>query len=77
MERRCILAKDRQTQLDYWVCCIAFLFDLNFSISIQYVRDNHYVDRLLNRINYRREETKKKIENIRECANEYMEERGE
>lgn len=76
MERRCILTKDRQTQLDYWVCCLAFLFDLNFNQSIQYVRENNYIDKLINRITYRREETKKKMENIRQCANEYMEERG-
>lgn len=76
MERRCILAKDRQTQLDYWVCCIAFLFDLNFAVSIRYIRDNNYIDKLINRIPYKREETQKKMENIRTCAKEFILERG-
>jgi len=76
MERRCILLKDRQTQLDYWVSYLAFLFDLNFAISIRYVRDNGYVDKLIGRIVYKREETQKKMENIRKCAKEFIEERG-
>ena len=75
MQHKCIKLEDRKTIIDYWVCVIAFIFDLNFDISLQYVKENNYIDILVNRIEYKNDTTKQKMEDIRKCAKEYIEDR--
>lgn len=73
MKHKCIRLEDRKTIIDYWICVIAFIFDLNFDISLNYVKENNYIDILVDRINYKNEDTKQKMEDIRRCAKEYIE----
>ncbi len=75
IKHKCIKLEDRKTIIDYWVCVIAFIFDLNFDISLKYVKENNYIDILINRIDYKNADTKKKMEDIRECAKKYIENR--
>ena len=72
MQQKCIKLEDRKTIIDYWVCVIAFIFDLNFNISLQYVKENNYIDILVDRLEYKNESTKQKMEDIRKCAKEYI-----
>lgn len=73
IQHKCIMLSDRKTLIDYWVCVIAFIFDLNFDISLKYVKDNNYIDILIDRIEYKNNDTKQKMEQIRICAKEYIE----
>lgn len=75
MQHKCIKLEDRKTIIDYWVCVIAFTFDLNFKISLQYVKENNYIDSLVDRIEYKNKNTKQKMEDIRKCANKYIDDR--
>ena len=75
MKHKCIKLEDRQTQIDFWVCVIAFIFDLNVDISLKYVKENDYIDILIDRIEYKNNDTKQKMEDIRKCANKYIENR--
>ena len=75
MQHKCIKLEDRKTIIDYWVCVIAFIFDLNFNISLQYVKENNYIDSLVGRIEYKNKNTKQKMEDIRRCAKEYIDDR--
>lgn len=72
MNEKCIELKDRKTIIDYWVCALAFIFDLNFDISLKYVKDKNYIDILINRIKYENRDTKVKMEEIRKCAKNYI-----
>ncbi|WP_347996111.1 HD domain-containing protein [uncultured Eubacterium sp.] len=72
LSHKCIKLEDRKTIIDYWVCVIAFIFDLNFDISLQYVKDSNYIDKLIDRIEYKDKEIKEKMEQIRKCGNEYL-----
>ena len=72
MKQKCIKLEDRKTIIDYWVCVIAFIFDLNFDISLKYVQENNYIDILVDRIKYKNDDTKQKMEDIRKCAKEYI-----
>lgn len=72
MKYKCIRLEDRKTIIDYWVCIIAFIFDLNFDISLKYVKKNNYIDALIDRIEYKNEVTKQKMEDIRKCAKDYI-----
>ncbi len=73
MNHKCIKLKDRKTQIDFWICIIAFIFDLNFDISLQYIKDNNYINKLIDRIDYKNEDTKSRMEEIRKSAKEYLE----
>lgn len=73
MSHKCIKLENRQTQIDFWVCVIAFIFDLNFDISLKYVKENDYIDILIDRIEYKNDITRQKMEDIRKCAKEYLE----
>ena len=72
INEKCIKLEDRKTIIDYWVCVLAFIFDLNFDISLKYVKDRNYIDILIDRISYEDIETKKKMEEIRNCAKNYI-----
>ncbi len=72
MKHKCIELEDRKTIIDYWVCVIAFIFDLNFDISLKYVQENNYIDSLVDRIEYKNDDTKQKMEDIRKWAKEYI-----
>ena len=72
MKHKCIRLEDRKTIIDYWVCILAFIFDLNFDISLKYVKENNYIDILIDRIEYKNETTKQKMEDIRKCAKDYL-----
>lgn len=72
MNRKCIVKKDRKTQIDFWISYIAFIFDLNFNISLKYIYDNNYIDKVINRIEYKNVETNKKMEEIRKFSKEYI-----
>lgn len=77
MKHKCIKLEDRKTIIDYWVCVIAFIFDLNFDISLKYVQENNYINILVDRIDYKNDDTKQKMEDIRKCAQEYIKKRNE
>ncbi len=72
MKHQCILAEDIKTILDNWICLLAFIFDLNFAVSIQDVKEHQYIDKLIDRIEYKNNDTKQKMEQIRKCAKEYL-----
>ncbi len=72
LECKLIKLDDRKTQIDYWICIIAFIFDLNFNISLDFIEKKNYVDILVDRIKYQNTDTKEKMEIIRKCAKEYL-----
>ena len=67
-----ILSSDRVTYMDHWVSFIAFIFDMNYDASLEFIKDKNYIDILVDRIDYSNEDTKKKMENIRRISNDYI-----
>ena len=70
-----IVYVDRKTPMDCWVSYLAYIFDLNFKESLKYIKDNNYIDKLIDRISYTNIDTKQKMEQIRIKSNQYMEEK--
>lgn len=68
----CVKLTDRKTPLDYLTCILAFMFDLNFSITYKIVKDNNYVNHLIDRFDYKIPDTKEKMETIRKIINSYV-----
>ena len=69
---KCVDIHDRETLLDYWVCILAFAFDLNFKQSYEIVQNNNYIDNLIDRLTYNDFDTKQRIEYIRNIINNFI-----
>jgi len=58
--------------IDKIIRIIAFIFDLNFKESFKIIKDNNYIDKIIDRFEYELEETKNQMKEIRNIANKYI-----
>lgn len=72
MNYKTIISSERKTPMDNWVSYIAFLFDINFTPSFQYIKEKDYIMALINRIKYIDFDTISKMKQIKECALNYL-----
>ena len=72
---KCVDIHDRTTLLDYWVCVLAFVFDLNFKETYQIVKDNDYINILIDRFKYNDSETITRMEYIRNIINDFIDDK--
>mgnify|MGYP000040106070 FL=1 len=75
LSQKCVYIHDRVTPLDFWVCILAFTFDLNFDVTYKIVKENDYINILIDRFDYKDKETKSRMENIRVIINKFIDER--
>lgn len=75
LDKKCVDIHDRVTPLDFWVCILAFTFDLNFDVSYKIVKENDYINVLVDRFEYKDMETKNRMEKIRKIINGYINEK--
>lgn len=73
MNNKCVDIHDRKTPLDYWLCVLAFIFDINFKETLRIIKNNNYVDTIIDRFNYTNKDTKIKMEEIRKITKKYIE----
>ena len=71
-----IFNKDVKTDLDNVIKLIGLIFDINFDITFKILKENDYINKILNRFNFTDIKTKKQIEEIRKIANEYIDEKS-
>lgn len=72
MNNKLILREDRKTYLDFLISCIAFIFDFNYKYGLEYIQKMNYIDIIINRLDYKKIETKHRMEEIRKHALEYV-----
>ena len=72
MNKKVIVSSERITDMDHWVSFIAFIFDMNFDASLEFIKEKNYIDILVDRIDYTNEDTKGKMEMIRKISNDYI-----
>lgn len=65
--------QDRKTYADIFVSHIAYVFDFYFNSSLQQIKEADYLNRLLKKMNFKKEETKKVANEIVCYANKYIE----
>ncbi len=71
--RKCVVTSDRKYPLDYLLCCLAFIFDINYTETINIIKDHNFINELIDRFNYTNEETKNKMKEIKTIFNKYLE----
>ena len=67
-----IYAPYRKTRLDMWLSYIAFIFDLHFPQSLQYIQENNWVHRSFDRLNPQDQKTHKQYTILRQRALDYI-----
>ena len=73
LSKKCVDIHDRLYPLDYWICVLAFTFDLYFKETLQIVKDNNYINILIDRFDYKDIDSKNKMEEIRKVLNNHIE----
>ena len=63
---------DKETLIDDVVSIIAFVFDINYDVSLQIIKNNNYINKIVDRFNMKDKKTKEELEEIRKIANEYI-----
>lgn len=69
LEGRSIRSETRRTKMDYWVSYLAYFFDINFDVSLDIIREQGYVDRIISRIPYTDPRTREQMELVRKKLN--------
>lgn len=72
LESKLIVNEDRVTPLDHWISYSAFIFDFNYPYCFKYAKENDYINKTIDRINYKNPETRKRIEILKNHANNYI-----
>lgn len=65
INNECVKLADRKHALDYYICVLGFVFDIYYKITYNYIVDNDYINKLIDRFDYRLPDTRNKMENIR------------
>lgn len=76
MKSQSIINTDRVTPMDYWISYMAFLFDLNFDISVKYILEKDYIHTNMAKIKCKNKETEEKMKMVTKHALEYARNRG-
>ncbi len=75
MSSKIIINQDRQTELDNWVGLLGFIFDFNFNSGLKYLKNENYVNKVIDRLDYKDPKTKQQMEEIRKHSLTYIDQR--
>lgn len=65
----------KKSELDKMVGMISFIYDFNFEQSYKYIKEKRFIEKTLNRFNFKNEETKNRFNKIQQIANNYIEQK--
>lgn len=63
-EHKSILCDTRKTKMDYWVSYVAYFYDINFPETKDIILENHYIEKIIQRIPYSNPDTAEKMHEI-------------
>lgn len=75
-EDRIIDYSKRKTGADLMVAHIAYVFDFNYPFCLKKLKEDGYIEKLIDRAGFKNEDTIKKMNEIVAIANSYIDEKG-
>lgn len=75
LQEKTIISSQRVTNMDKWLSYLAWVYDYNFVPSLQYLKENDCINKVIDRLDYKDEITKERMECAREKVNKYINER--
>ena len=67
---------EKEPNIDEIIGVIAFIFDINYRESFEIIKKQNYINKILDRFEFKDKETKEKIKEIKNIANTYINERN-
>ena len=74
-DRKQILNQDKVTQLDGAISIISFIFDIYYKKSFKLIKENDYINKIINKFEIEDDDVKEQFEEVRSIANNYVEDR--
>lgn len=71
--RTSVHLEKRKTKMDYWVSYVAYFFDIAYKETVDIIREERYVERVIGRIPYENPETAQKMKELRGIVESYFE----
>ena len=62
----------RKTKMDYWVSYVAYFFDIAYKETMDIIREERYVERVIGRIPYENPETERKMRELCGMVGKYF-----
>ena len=75
MNGKIIISSKRKTFLDFWISYIAFIFDFNYKYGLEYIIEKDYINTIVDRLNYKKNDSIEKMKKIKKYALEYISKR--
>ena len=75
MNSKMIISTERIYPIDFWISYLAYIFDLNFYPGLRYIKEKDFINKIIDRIEYKVPETKSRMENIRSHAINFVDEK--
>ena len=75
LNKKTIISSTRITAMDHWLSYLAWIYDYNFTPSLEYVEEKGLIDGVLDRIDYKDSDTKTKMDYARKTLHQYISER--
>ena len=72
LQERIVISSHRVTNMDKWISHIAWVYDYNFPVGLKYLKENDCVNKIIDRLDYKDEETKERMEYARKKVSEYI-----
>lgn len=76
IQKKAIGRQKDQNGLEGLLVFIAFIFDMNFEVSLDKIAKEDYINKILDKFNFKEEDTIEKIKVVRKIANEYVQRKG-
>lgn len=76
MEERLIKHKLKIKKVDEVIGILSYIFDIYYKESIEIIRNEKYFEKLINKFDWKEEETKENIKKIKQKINEYITNKG-
>ena len=66
------LGNERNDTVDGLLILLSYIYDINFKETLEIIKKEDYVDKILNRFDFKDEKAKEKIENLRKILTRYI-----
>ena len=76
IQKKAIGRQKDQNGLEGLLVFIAFIFDMNFEVSLDKIAKEDYINKILDKFNFKEEDTIEKMKVVRKIANEYVQRKG-
>lgn len=72
MSKRIIENSLKQNNLDKFIGIISFIYDINFKESLEIIKEQNYIKKIIERFDFKNQQTKEQIKEIEKISEEYL-----